>query len=350
MGWQKLTLESAYDIDLTLPEDRRWDEVIAKELPAAKKLVEEARADFDNVPYYNTVLWPFRKALGWWYRRWGAYAGELGSWADALGMSYEDYVLLQFSYELSHAAEWYAYKRGDVASVTPFGCTAGIHYKKGQGMVHIRNMDWPLTQLGQATRIFRFHTGRHEFIAVGILGKIGIISGMVPGNYSVTMNWAPPTGYPSLGLPLSYVLREGLQNNQQFENGLRWLRNHPLPTNGMFAVCGVKPHEAEVVERLRDQYAVRNRRRASPLCVANHFESSPLINMNGVIEADQEILDYSKQRRDTLEKVLSAKSEADDIESWQYYLDEDPVLNDGTCQQMVFHPKTGYVQAYGLHT
>src|SRR5258708_7349878 len=57
-------------------------------------------------------------------------------------------TMLNCAYELSHM-RW----------PKLFGCTAGVRRVEGLGMIHVRNLDWPLASMGEATRLFRFHSG-----------------------------------------------------------------------------------------------------------------------------------------------------------------------------------------------
>jgi hypothetical protein len=111
-------------------------------------------------------------------------------------------------YELNHLAE----RRAALGSQVPewlqalisFGCTAGAVRLADGRAVHVRNMDWPLQPIRTATRLFRFTDGDREFVTVGLPGLVGALSGMVPGAYSVTINYAPPTFLPGFAFgPLS---------------------------------------------------------------------------------------------------------------------------------------------------
>src|SRR5204863_9880658 len=110
------------------------------------------------------------------------YSAEMQAWAEALNVSLGTITILNCAYELSHL---------------PFGCTAGVRWIEGMGMVHVRNLDWPLASMGNATRLFRFRRGEREFISVGIPGQVGVLSVMLPKAYSVTINWAPPASFPT---------------------------------------------------------------------------------------------------------------------------------------------------------
>jgi hypothetical protein len=54
--------------------------------------------------------------------------------------------------------------------------------------------------MGPATRLFRFHRGARKFVSVGVPGQVGVLSGILPYAYSVTINWAPPVAFPSFNL------------------------------------------------------------------------------------------------------------------------------------------------------
>jgi hypothetical protein len=159
-----------YLIDLGNAETARWAEVISREKRVAGRLVQEAGKEFQRVP--ELLRWIFARlyqAAG------GLYRGEITAWAEALGVSLGTVTILNCAYELSHL-RW----------PKLFGCTAGVRWVDGLGMVHVRSLDWPLATMGAATRIFRFRRGAREFVSVGVPGQVGVLSGMLPKAYSVT--------------------------------------------------------------------------------------------------------------------------------------------------------------------
>ena len=143
-----------YLIDLKSARPRRWAEVISREKAVSNRLLREADAEFESVP--ELLRWIFAgiyKAFG------GLYQGEIRSWADGLGASVGTITILNCAYELSHL-RW----------PKLFGCTAGVRWIENLGMVHVRNLDWPLATMGAATRLFRFRSGAREFVSVGVPG------------------------------------------------------------------------------------------------------------------------------------------------------------------------------------
>src|SRR5262245_38470808 len=167
-----------YGIDLEAPESLRWAEVISAERAAAARLVAEAALEFERVP--ELLRWIFARL---YQMSGGLYCEEIKAWADALGVSTGTVTLLNCAYELSH-----------LRLPRPFGCTTGVRWIEGLGPVHVRNLDWPLPGLGDATCLFRFHRGQRTFVVVGVPGQVGALAGMLRGAYRVTLNWAPRGG------------------------------------------------------------------------------------------------------------------------------------------------------------
>ena len=213
-----------YLIDLGSDEARRWDEVISREKAVAVQLLGDIEAEFERVPEF--LRWIFAglyRAFG------GLYSGEIGAWADALGVSLGTATMLNCAYELSH-----------LRLPKLFGCTTGVRWVEGLGMVHVRNLDWPLPSMGEATRLFRFRRGAREFVSVGVPGQVSVLSGMLPGAYSITINWAPPASRPSFDFGPAFLLRHTLENCDSYDAAVEILRHTPLSTSVFFTVCGTE--------------------------------------------------------------------------------------------------------------
>src|SRR5262249_7842409 len=145
-----------YVIDLETDEARRWEEVITREKAMAARVVREAAAEFERVPEF--LRWLFARL----YKSFGGlYRGEIGAWAEGLGLSLGTVTMLNCAYELSH-----------LRLPRLFGCTSGVRWADGLGMVQLRTLDWPLRSMGEATRLFRFRRGPREFVAVGVPGQV----------------------------------------------------------------------------------------------------------------------------------------------------------------------------------
>jgi hypothetical protein len=283
------------------------------------------------------------------YQAWGGrYVGEMESLAAACGVSSGELVIAGCQYELTHALD----VRGDgllARMGRAFGCTAGVRQLAGLGPTHVRSMDWEMPIIGEATRLFRFHDGDREFVSVGILGHVGVLFGMVPGAYSVTINWAPPVGRPTMEWGPAFLLREVLETCDSYGEAVKVLRDTELSTSVFFMVCGSEDGQACVIERTADEASVR-RMRGRVLVQANHHESRRFrANNDRISEAEVDevsLLEDSRARAATLECSLSALSSTATVSDAAACLDEEPVCNADSYQQMVFAPRMREVKAW----
>ncbi len=316
-------------IDLDKEEYKRWNEVIEADIQDVIQLVEEADEGYEHVPSFLKTILGGVVSLG--YKLYdGRYQGELRAWADALGRPMGDIVLMNCSYEMSHAS----------AELMAFGCTAGIRWAPKMGLVHVRNLDWPLNNIGLTTRLFEFKKGKRSFFSVGISGYTGVLSGMLPGAYSATINWAPPNGYPKFDFGPSFLLREVFETCDTYGCAVDVLANTPLSTPVFFTVCGAKRGEACVIERTHGE-AVITEINGDVIVHGNHHVDDEFYGNN----SDEKILESSIERVEALEKALM-KTSVNNIEEIAKCLDIDLVLNDDTCQQMAFCPETGDIRIW----
>ncbi len=323
-----------YTIDLEAPEALRWADVIAAERAAAGRLVAEAAREFERVPeLLRRVFARLYQLSG------GLYRGEIQAWADALGVSAGTVTLLNCAYELSH-----------LRLPRPFGCTAGVRWVEGLGPVHVRNLDWPLAGLGDATCLFRFRRGGREFVVVGVPGQVGVLSGMLPGAYSVTINWAPPAETPTFRFGPAFLLRDTLETRDGYAAAVEALRKTPLSASVFFTVCGTEPGQACVIERAPRSAVVRPLD-GPALAQANHHVAARFAannaDLDDVAEDEQEFSrEGSAARAEALARALAAPGAPGTLEEAARVLDLEPALNKFTCQQMVFCPRTGGVRVW----
>jgi predicted choloylglycine hydrolase len=323
-----------YVIDLEQDESRRWAEVIEREQAFGRRVVQEAAAEFERVP---EVL---RRLFARLYRRLGGlYQGEIKAWAKGLGVSVGTATMLNCAYELSH-----------LRVPRLFGCTAGVRWVEGHGMVHVRTLDWPLPSMAQATRLFRFRRGRRAFVSVGVPGQVGILSGMLPGAYSATINWAPPAATPNFEFGPGFFLREVLENHDSYETAVKTLTKTRLSTSVFFTVCGVEKRQACVIERSQRSAVVREMT-GPALVQANHHVAKRFVKNNKALDQEEEVSGeaFSKnsdQRAAILEAALAQGPEPRALDELLDVLNLKPVRNEFTCQQMIFCPKGGVVKVW----
>jgi len=319
-------------VDLSLPEGRRWDAVMSATKPQALQVVAAASEEMRLVPVTAQYL------FGRLYKRWGGlYIPEINSIAKALNVFSGKAIMLNCAYELSH-----------LYLPRPFGCTAGVRHVDGKGMVHVRTLDWNMPEIGDATCVFRFSKGAREFFAVGVPGMVGVLSGMVPGAYSVTINWAPPWGWPNFDFGPSFLLRDVLENVDTYAEAVKVLRDTPLSTSVFFTVCGVNAGEGCVIERTKKDFVVREMEQGT-VVQANHHVDAKFAEHNSMVKVmeDAAFLAESGVRAEQLIAGLRNCRENDVLVD---LLGSKPVLNNETVQKMVFCPAQGELQVWRLAT
>lgn len=330
-----------YRVDLALPESERWSKVLRAERAVARRFTADVGSSL------SLLRGAARAALAFAYRRWGGrYVCEMESIAGSLNLEPRDVVAMQCSYEL---AQGYEYAQGYVDALGIFGCTAAVRTFRGHGPVHVRALDWPIPSLGDATRVFRFVDGKREFISVGAVGFVGVLSGMLPGAYSLSINYAPTSQLPGFDFGPAFLAREVLETCDTYVDAVSLLRDTPLAAPCFFTVCGAEVDQFCVIERGRSDAAVRGAR-ASLVAQANHHVSRAMTSRNAPFHSVNEeggtIYAYSKDRGDTLERHLRALPASASLDEIAGVLDVEPVRNDETYQQMLFAPKTGEWRAW----
>ncbi|MEZ4323870.1 MAG: C45 family autoproteolytic acyltransferase/hydrolase [Polyangiales bacterium] len=321
-----------YRIDLSLPERDRWSHVIRAEQRVGRRFTSDVAEVLKALPgFARTALLAAYKLSG------GRYVDEMEAIAQRLNLDLRDVLAMQCSYELSQGYE------------KVFGCTAGVRTFPTLGPVHVRALDWPIPSFGDATRVFRFVDGEREFVTVGVVGYVGVLSGMLPGAYSLSINYAPTSQLPGFDFGPAFLAREVLENCDTYADAVSVLRDTPLAAPCFFTVCGAQADEFCVIERGRKDAAVRGAR-VSVIAQANHHVSSKMTARNAAFHAVNEeggsIYAFSKDRAETLERHLRALPANASIDDIADTLDVDPVCNDDTYQQMLFAPKTGEWRAW----
>lgn len=318
-----------YTINLKEEESKRWDKVINSEIEYAKLMIENSKKDI--ILIQRSLLKIFKKPIGLLYKLYGGlYIEEMKSWAEALDININEVITLNCQYELNH-----------IRLSLNFGCTAAAVWVKGLGMIHLRNMDWELDKMGKATRIFEFKEGRRKFVTVGVPGQIGVLSGMLPQKYSVTINYAPTSTNPWFGGygPL-FLLREVFESCDTFDEAVKELKTADLATNVLFLVCGTKQDEACVIERTKTKSSVKYIEH-SYITLGNHFKSKKFSEFN-----DDELYEDSSEREFAIANKIEKLGISPSLTKLANCLDVEPTLNENTCQQMIFIPKSGQYKVW----
>lgn len=327
-------------IDLKLRPERRLRAIVAAEQSVARALIAEVRKEFESIPGWII------EAFGNRYRASGGpYMGELQVWAKAVGLSASEMVLVNCAYELDHLRQCWSVVDLVKTAIGSCTCTTGLCDVPGQGMVHLRNLDWPQPCMGCATRLFRYKKGEHEFISVGFPGFVGVLSGMVPGQYSATINWAPPSSTPNLDYGPLFLLRKVFEGCHTYEEAKGRLTRTPLSTSVFYTLCGSNPGQGCVIERTADRAQVR------PLVAgieaqANHHVAREFQPLNDRLKRymnDPVIRTTKKRRQAMLDELSSRNTASGSIGDLLDVLAIQPICNSDTVQRMVFCPAKGEI-------
>jgi hypothetical protein len=201
--------------------------------------------------------------------------------------------------------------------------------------------------MAEATRLFRFREGNREFVSVGVPGQVSVLSGMLPGAYSVTINWAPPAGTPTFDHGPAFLVRHMLETCSSYRAALEVLRDTPLSTSVFFTLCGIDEDQACVIERTQRAAVVREP--AGPaLAQANHHVGARFSRNNKVLSEveDAAFHDDSSRRADALCQSLLKAGPALTLDDAVAALNAPPVFNQYTVQQMIFCPRTGDLRVW----
>lgn len=307
-------------IDMTLPAEERWQDVIASCRRNALKLARWALAALERVPLSHVI----RGAIAASHRRSdNLYDDDLSAWAAGLGMPQRDLMAVNAAHELAQFGE---------AKLT---CASVVLAAKKLGLVHGRNLDWDMKSLGDSTVVYHFVGGPLEYMAISFPGLVGVVNGMGPGRFSVTLNRATPQGRPTLDWGPQVLVRYVLETARDFNQALELLASTPLRTPGLFTLASADGEHACVIERTRKEYAIREFD-GSPLVATSHYLSPELEQHNTappLVEVSQTQLHAAKHAAEHVEMA--------DLGDLFEVLNTEGVVTDSTCQQVAFAPQDG---------
>lgn len=342
--------ERTVELDKPNASDR-WRAVIESEGRTAKTITEAVWKEF---PFFARLLancggaWLFGQV----YRSSeGPYQDEIALWARSLGIGFGKMAMINCAYELNHVSE-------SLSLLLKFffirpqeertGCSAGIVELQDGELVHVRNLDWPIDSLGPATRVlkFRAESRNREFIAVTFPGAAGVLSGMVPGGYSVTINWAPPLTVPTFDHSPSLLLRKVLETCGTYAEATNRLSRTTLSTSVFYTVCGARPGEGCIIERTPTDFSVRTMKEGF-VAQSNHFDDEgkfsahnwPLEFLENPAD-NHDLVANTRERRKQLERALTAlvKKPWDEPTLFGALDSGADVTNPETCQRILFRP------------
>jgi len=222
-----------YTVNLDLSPEHRWSSVIEGERDRILASHRELLGFLG--PWVDGLRW-IGGPLAWMRSGSMMYYNEINSVATGLGLPVFDVLLCQIAYEIC-------------ASCTTIMCPEGRH---------IRTMDWPLDALRNVTVRVNFQRGGATVLrTITWAGYIGVLTGLRPGGYSVSINYRPHGG---LGIartlvelvrcsrwPVGYLVRETMLATANYREAIDTFQRAQLISPTYICVCS--SDEATVITR-----------------------------------------------------------------------------------------------------
>lgn len=322
-----------YTINLLGDVEDRWLPIVTHEKQHIKRLIKDSAGKMVFPRQVKPVVKKLYEAIGGKYE----YARDIETLAGLLNLDMSDVICANLEYELTTCL-----------LKNPFACTSAAFYRPNQGMIHIRNLDWPGEYVGQYTIKVNFLSHQGEFTAVTWPGFVGIMSAVAKGRFSATINWLPwlhsaflPDWFPKpnlFGWPASFLLRYIFERCKTFEDALNEIKRKKVVAPVLITLVGPKKGQAVAIERGTHHYRIRHYREPA-LVATNHYIADENKRSKVKLREDESnnytykrtFLVVEKARQITINRLSDAFK----------LLRCRPVFNDCTTQSMVFSVTTG---------
>jgi len=312
-----------YNVDLQKSPKYRWDGMLSDQwaVDAAHKIAHTISDSFPDILKlaFNAAksIAPllFNMKIGDQF----GYATEMNQWSKYSIGDRNLTIAANLSYEI-------------------MGCSSVSMMVPKLGMVHARNLDWPLPIMRKYTTLVHFiGSDAGSFTSVCVPGMVGMISGVAKGRFSAAINQSPNSILDRnlTGWAAPFLLRRVFETCNTFDEAVNMLGESKVITPAFIHITGIENHESAVIElkttNSNNIYYING----EPLVITNHFiaDDNP-----GVYDDEQ----CSQIRSDTLFES-AVKCKAKTLSGVANILQKYPVMNIATEQSMVFHPETGNV-------
>jgi len=321
-------------INLDLPPAQRWTKICSNSTYKLimGQLIDALEHLFDNITLINelgelinNVYFPQE------------YAQEIKGCAAAMGVEYGWLSWVNMGYEVTSA------------------CTSIVAQDKAGKVYHVRNMDfydgiWLTDHLKNLTMTLEYQKGgKTLFHATSFAGYVGVLSGMKPNVFSVSINtrYYPKNGLKNFLLEIvaaimeknnslvSFLTRHAMTTQTSFAGALNLLSNGPLIADVYYTIAGPNAFDGAVISRNRlnasDVWRLNKTRWYEVQTNYDHWVKPPWFD-DRVVPADNAMtaLGQNNVNYAGLFKVLSVK----------------PVLNIQTTFSMLTSPADGSYTSY----
>ena len=292
------------------------------------------------------VLEPYKAAINELIGYYLEDLGDVSFFAEAIEFYKAQYVSPTFLEEIRTVASFSRFTENQIlitnlyydALKFVFGCTAFCH--QGSLMrIHARNLDWWTENdaLSRLSMLFQFTKGgKVLYSAVSWPGFVGILSGMRHDAYSITLNAVSSEEAPNMALPITFLIREVLEQENQFEAAVQRLSKTSIASDCLLMIVGKEPQQACVIERTPTTFAERLPKNEC-LVVTNDYKK--LVNHE---IAEDVLQSTSCGRYDGALRLMEAQIPQSN-EDYLRILKHPDVKMNITVQQMVFNLSTNEI-------
>ena len=252
------------------------------------------------------------------------YSKEIATIAAIAGFSDEDILVANLYYDILKSY---------------FGCTA-FSVDNGEHLFHARNLDWHTenNMLSKYTSIFDFRKGgKTLFKSVGWKGFIGVLSGMNPKKFSITLNAILSDDPSEIAYPISLYIRDVLTKAENYEEAQKMLETKNIASDCLLLLSGMATNKFAVIERTPTRFATR-KTNANSIIVTNDYK---ILEQSGV-KSDNLLAQTSCSRFDQTNKLLNLQK-VQSMTDCLGILKDDKVQMGITVQQMIFDNRTGNI-------
>ncbi len=233
-----------YTINLDKPEEERWAHIVPDfkdKIHLATKLADDMLGETAQMVLVPMLGMACKTGVV-------LYSNELKGIARDTGISVGRVLMLQLAYEA-------------------FAACTSVVVQGPRHPIHIRTMDWDLPELKALTiNVVYKSRGQVVFRGTTWAGYIGILTGMKPRSFSVSINYRRTrqcNDSPALAFskniyrcvagywPIGYLVREVLTSQKCYSDAVAEFQESELVAPTYITVCGTKKHEGAIITRDR---------------------------------------------------------------------------------------------------
>ena len=304
-------------VKLDLPPEERW-KFLALEKDAINELLTYYLNDFKNEGLLQESIQAYKSICIS-----DQYSKEIKCISSICDFTEDEILIANLYYDL---LKFY------------FGCTAFATYSE-KGMRHARNLDWHTDNnlLSKHSMIFEFQEKEKTiYKSIGWPGFIGVLSGVKPNAFSLTLNAVSSMDQAEIAMPISFLLRDILHHCDSFQEAKEKLEITPIINDCLILLSGISSDEKIVIERTPLRYATRTNKE-SYIIVTNDYKM-----LENEVLRNSLLQNTSCSRYDRTLLLLEDNKPKENIECLAILQDEE-VMMGITVQQMVINNQTGEI-------